>query len=140
MTRIAPVLLGLLVLSSPALAAVITVDDDGPADYSTIQDAVDNALAGDTISVAAGTYAEEVTVPLSVTITGAGIGSTLVVPATSRTVMIPFEQRRAGRMVASVVTRMFPRTRSSSNRPRTSPHLGRSCAPSVTRTTRTASA
>jgi len=37
-----------------------TVDDDGPADFDTIQGAIDAAESGDTIIVAAGVYEEEV--------------------------------------------------------------------------------
>ena len=43
-------------LAVPARADVITVDDDGPADYATIQEAVDAALAGDVILVSRGEY------------------------------------------------------------------------------------
>ena len=35
---------------------VLTVDDDGPADFATIQEAVDAAVTGDTIEVAPGYY------------------------------------------------------------------------------------
>ena len=34
----------------------ITVDDDGPADFSTIQAAIDDSNDGDTVLVADGTY------------------------------------------------------------------------------------
>lgn len=37
-------------------AATFTVDNDGPADFNNIQAAVDVAMNGDTIIVAAGTY------------------------------------------------------------------------------------
>ncbi len=74
----------LLVLSTSVLADTITVDDDGPADYPTIQQAVDNASPGDTILVADGFYPEEVIVPVAVAIVGAGQGQTVVAPATSR--------------------------------------------------------
>ncbi len=46
-----------LALSSPAAAqATWTVDDDGPADFTSIQDAVDAAAEGDAILVHAGSY------------------------------------------------------------------------------------
>jgi hypothetical protein len=48
-----------LLLAIPCSAGVITVDDDGPADFSNIQAAVDAADNGDTIIVADGTYASE---------------------------------------------------------------------------------
>ena len=41
---------------SNAYADTITVDDDGPADFNTIQEAVDYALSGDQILVSPGTY------------------------------------------------------------------------------------
>ena len=41
-------------------AAVYTVDDDGPADFKTIQDAINKAGNGDTIQVKAGRYSENI--------------------------------------------------------------------------------
>ena len=43
-------------LGSGAHAEVWTVDDDGPADFSTIQDAIDASADGDRIEIRAGTY------------------------------------------------------------------------------------
>jgi DNA-binding MarR family transcriptional regulator/nitrous oxidase accessory protein NosD len=50
--------------------SMITVDDDLPADYKTIQEAVDAANPGDTIFVYAGTYPEHVIVNKTVTLKG----------------------------------------------------------------------
>ena len=38
----------------------LTVDDDAPADYTTIQDAINDALDGDTVEVAEGHYLENI--------------------------------------------------------------------------------
>ena len=58
-----------------ANAAVINV----PADYATIQAAVTNAIAGDEIVVASGTYAEgNITINKALTIRGANSGISAV--------------------------------------------------------------
>lgn len=69
---------GGLILGSAASASAATISV--PADYATIQDAVNAAAAGDTINVAAGSYNESVTVPAtkSLTLTGAGAASTTI--------------------------------------------------------------
>jgi len=61
LTALLVIALGLVTLAVPgqtALAASITVDDDGPADYSTIKDAIGAASPGDVIVVSPGTYSE----------------------------------------------------------------------------------
>ena len=45
-----------LVLAGPLVADTLTVDDDGPADFDSIQAAVDFASDGDVVLVAPGTY------------------------------------------------------------------------------------
>ena len=54
-TRIAP-LFALVLAASSAQAEVLTVDDDGKADFASIQSAVDYASSGDEIIVAPGVY------------------------------------------------------------------------------------
>ncbi|MEQ8405926.1 MAG: right-handed parallel beta-helix repeat-containing protein [Oceanicaulis sp.] len=57
-------------------------DGSSPADaFTSIQAAVDAALGGDTIQIAAGTYSESVTVDKALDFQGAGAGSTIIEPA-----------------------------------------------------------
>ena len=61
-------------VASAASAAVLKVDDDGAqcatAAYTTIQDAVSAAAAGDTIKVCPGTYGGQVVIAKSLRIKG----------------------------------------------------------------------
>ena len=73
--------MGLLLLLPGAWEAegkTITVDDDGGADYETIQDAVNAASKGDTISVWGGVYNEHVVVNKSLSLVGNGRESTTI--------------------------------------------------------------
>ena len=64
----------MLILSfvSPASAATWSVDGSGRADFTRIQDAINNASDGDTILVYSGVYYENVYVNISVTLRGIG--------------------------------------------------------------------
>ena len=59
-------------------ARIITVDDDGPADFNTIQAAIDDANDGDTVSVATGTYNESIVMKDGVPVHGAGADVTTI--------------------------------------------------------------
>ena len=51
-----------------------------PADYGTLQAAIAAASSGDTIAIASGTYIEtgQIVIDKNLTITGAGMGSTIL--------------------------------------------------------------
>jgi len=57
---------------------ILTVDDDGEADFQTIQVAIDNAHEGDTVLVKSGTYFENVVVEKSITLSGEGPEATII--------------------------------------------------------------
>ena len=54
------------------------VDDDGDSDYTTIQEAVDNCIDGDTIFVYSGTYNENLTITKSISIIGENKNTTII--------------------------------------------------------------
>lgn len=64
-TAVMVVMVALSAFAMPASAATITVNPDGTGDYTTIQEAVDNAASGDVIQVEGGTYYETVYVSTS---------------------------------------------------------------------------
>jgi len=55
-----------------------TVDDDGPADFHTIQEAINAAGNGDTIFVHNGTYHENVIVNKTIYLVGENKSSTII--------------------------------------------------------------
>ncbi len=66
---------------NPASAPrTITVALDGSGDFSSIQEAVDSALKGDTVFIKAGAYAQDLTIHSKETlkIVGAGVGKTIL--------------------------------------------------------------
>jgi len=64
------ILLAILLMAGSAGAVTWTVDDSGGANYTKIQDAIDNASAGDTILVYSGTYYENVDLNKQLTLRG----------------------------------------------------------------------
>ena len=72
------VLLVLAAGSGEAEGKIITVDDSGGADYEKIQDAITNAVNGDTIRVYEGTYYENVEVDKTMSLVGNGSANTTV--------------------------------------------------------------
>ncbi|WP_263784471.1 FlgD immunoglobulin-like domain containing protein [Salinibacter grassmerensis] len=56
-------------------SVTITVDDDGPADYASIQNAIDATGTNTTIQVLEGLYTENVTVDKQLTLKGANAGT-----------------------------------------------------------------
>lgn len=75
-------LIGLAFDVQPARSAPTawTVDDDGPADFSSIQDAIDSpqVVDGDTIFVYNGTYYEHVVINKAISLVGADSSSTII--------------------------------------------------------------
>lgn len=68
----------LLILTENASAKIITVDDDGGADFQRIQDAVDAAGEGDTIRVYAGNYNKGAFIDKRIRLEGNGSDSTVI--------------------------------------------------------------
>lgn len=71
--RIAIGMMVALLLSGGGSAATLTVNASGGADYTRIQDAIDNATTGDMVLVYSGTYFENVNVNKRLTMLGIGM-------------------------------------------------------------------
>ncbi len=65
-------LLMLTLVTMEVSAATLTVDDDGNAEYTKIQDAINASMDGDTVRVWDGTYFENVVVDKTVSLIGNG--------------------------------------------------------------------
>jgi nitrous oxidase accessory protein len=65
-------------MNSARASRTWTVDDDGPADFHTIQEAVDAASNGDTVLVYSGTYFEHVSVNKTILLIGENPFDTII--------------------------------------------------------------
>jgi len=68
----------LISMSEETSGKTITVDDDGEADFTSIQDAIDAATDGDTVRVFNGTYHESLLVNKNVDLFGNGSDTTTI--------------------------------------------------------------
>ncbi|UCG70861.1 MAG: hypothetical protein JSV09_07655, partial [Thermoplasmata archaeon] len=69
----------LLIITESSEAATITVDDDGPADHSKIQDAINASNPGDTIFIYNGIYYEEIYINKTLNLTGENTFDTRII-------------------------------------------------------------
>ncbi|MEE9151911.1 MAG: pectinesterase family protein [Thermoplasmata archaeon] len=65
-------------IALPARATTIYVDDDGGADYTSIQDAINAASDDNTVYVYSGTYYENVMVNRSISLIGEDKNTTII--------------------------------------------------------------
>ena len=93
-TTLFSVILASLLFAAPAAADTILVDGaaaggpgcgDPGTECKTVQEGVNEAVDGDTVQIAAGTYEEQIDIAKSITVVGAGIGQTIILspPAAS---------------------------------------------------------
>ena len=69
----------IILMNGNSFTKIITVDDDGPADFATIQKAIDHANDNDTISVSPGTYNECLDLSTkSISLIGASSNNTII--------------------------------------------------------------
>ena len=74
----------ILLLSIDGSAKTITVDDDGEANFTNIQDAIDSAQNGDVIRVWNGEYIENLTINSGLTLIGNGSLGTIIISGGAR--------------------------------------------------------
>jgi hypothetical protein len=99
-----------LCLALSCYGRTITVDNDGPAEYATIQEAIDAAAEGDEIVVAVGTYSENIhfkgknIVLSSINPTDQGIVNTTVIDGNNANSVVTFSGTEANNCVLSGFT------------------------------------
>jgi len=92
-------------------AKIITVDDNGPADFDNIPDAINSSLHGDTIVVKAGTYNRNISFNnMAVTLTSEDpndpnvVQSTIIAVGSSYSVSFDFEEGSGSVLIGFTIT------------------------------------
>ncbi|MFO7678349.1 MAG: PKD domain-containing protein [Thermoplasmatota archaeon] len=78
----------MFLISTNGIAEILTVDSNNETYYSTIQQAIDNALDGDTIVIQKGSYIESIWINKSITIKGENKAYTIISPLDQNTFTI----------------------------------------------------
>ena len=66
------------IVETTSSGTTLYVDDDGTEEYTSIQDAIDNASNGDTVFVYSGTYNEHVSIETRITLRGQDQNTTII--------------------------------------------------------------
>jgi len=75
-----------VIFTIPAFATITIVDINGAGQFTSIQQAIDNANPGDTIQVWPGTYNEAININKNVVLQGSGYENTILTSSTNPTV------------------------------------------------------
>lgn len=83
-------------------AKIITVDDDGKADFKTIQEGIEAAESGDTVEVKPGRYEENIALDKdNIILQGAGAGRTFII--SSKGSVVALSNVRGGRLTGFTI-------------------------------------
>jgi len=103
----------ILYASSSSFATVWTVDDDGKADFNTIQEAIDTSSNGDFISVQEGIYYETINFQgKAITVQGVNVENTIIDGSFTGGSIVTFENAETN---SSVLSQLWIRGGSGSN-------------------------
>ena len=79
------IIINLTITSKEVIGETIYVDDNGSADYSNIQNAIDNASEEDTVFVKNGKYYENIIIDKSITMLGESKENTIIISGIFKT-------------------------------------------------------